>query len=261
MNLATTYESPRDSPLPISVCTLCKNEAANLPRCLDQITAFAEWIIYDTGSSDRSVEIAHSLGATVITGPWQGFAKSRRTHFNLASQPWIFWIDADEVITPQLVSELREIFSENPAHHAYEINRLMRFEGRWIRHGDWFPDRVTRLFRADSWAVPDREIHEAVRIHGTTGRLTSLVPHHSYRDWPDRRARVENYTNLWAAQHTSRPSAATPSLRATWKFLRCYLLKLGILDGLLGYHIACSIANETFLKYHKLRKKSLRAAP
>ena len=244
------------APLPISVCTLCLNEAENLPRCLSQIEAFAEWIVLDTGSTDDSIQIATDLGARVETTQWKGFSKTRDEHFKLASQPWILWLDADEELTPAFVEELRNLLSSPPQHDAYKINRLMYFEGRWIRHGDWFPDRVTRLFKAGSWTMPYQEIHESVEIKGTIGRLTETLPHYSYLDWADRHRRIESYTDLWASQQYKQGrsiSPIVPFLRAAWRFIRGLLLKKGFLDGAIGWKVAWSNALEVYLKYQKLR--------
>lgn len=243
--------------LPITVCILCLNEAGNLPRCLSQLDAFAECLVLDTGSTDDSIKIAEDLGAHVETTPWEGFSAIRNHHFKLATQPWILWLDADEELTPKFIEELRELFSSTPNHAAYEINRLMLFEGKWIRHGDWFPDYVTRLFRADAWTMPHREIHESVEIPGSLGRLKATVPHYSYLDWADRQKRVESYTTLWASQQHKRGKTCSPlgpPLRAAWKLFRGFILKRGFLDGPIGWKVAWSNALEVHLKYRKLRK-------
>jgi len=251
-------------PLPISLCILCLNEAGNLPRCLSQLDAFSECLVLDTGSDDESIMVATDLGARVETTTWKGFSATRDEHFKLATQPWILWLDADEELTPAFIEELRSLFEATPEHAAYEINRLMKFEGKWIRHGDWFPDRVTRLFRADSWTMPHREIHESVEIAGSVGRLTKTVPHYSYLDWADRQKRVESYTTLWASQQYKQGKTTSPIgpfLRASWKFARGLLLKKGFLDGSIGWKVAWSNALEVHLKYQKLRNLHASATP
>lgn len=243
--------------LPITVCTLCLNEAENLPRCLSQIDSFSEWLVLDTGSTDDSMQIARDLGARVEQTTWKGFSATRDEHFKLATQSWILWLDADEELTPAFIEELHNLLPKIEQHAAYQINRLMFFEGKWIRHGDWFPDRVTRLFRSDSWSMPHREIHESVEIAGSTGHLTETVPHYSYSDWNDRQKRVESYTSLWASQQHKRGKTTSligPPLRGTWKLARGFLLKKGFLDGSTGWKVALSTAQEVSLKYRKLRK-------
>jgi glycosyltransferase involved in cell wall biosynthesis len=245
------------APLPITVCMLCLNEERHLKKGLAQVAAFAEWILLDTGSIDGSAEIGRQAGATVRSAPWSGFSETRRQHFAMATQPWILWIDADEEVTAELVDELRQLFAQEPPHAAYRINRLMFFEGKWIRCGEWFPDRVLRLFRADVWTLPIREVHESLSIQGSIGDLKGELPHFSYKDWPDRNQRIEKYARLWAKQeaangrHSSRVTAAG---HAGWRFFKVYFIKRGMLEGWLGLQIALSCAKEVHLKYLALIK-------
>lgn len=250
------------SKLPISVCTLCLNEADRIPSCLAFADEFEEWIVLDTGSTDGSQEIAGNYNVDIRSAEWKGFSETRVRHFQLASQPWILWIDADEFMTREFIDELRELFSEGTdlSHAAFEVNRLMRFEGKWIRHGDWFPDRVTRLFRSDSWSMLARSVHESLIIDGTIGRLDSTLPHYSYRNPKDRERRVERYAELWVEQQSEAGKKSyffSASSRALWKLIRGLLLKRGFLDGRIGFWIAWSNASEVFLKYRKLRECQL----
>jgi len=243
--------------LPITVCMMCLNEASRLPISLERINEFAEWIVLDTGSSDDTVEIARRHGATVRSITWAGFSETRRAHFLMATQPWILWLDADEVITAELVAELRALFQGDtpPPHAAYRINRIMHFEGQWIRFGDWYPDRVLRLFRADAWSISPRSVHESVEISGSIGRLRHELPHYSYRSWRDREERIVNYARLWARQEASQGRSCNswePAARAGWRFIRNYLIKGGIRGGRLGLRIALSCGRETWLKYAAL---------
>lgn len=245
--------------LPISVCMMCLNEERHMRKALACAADFAEWIVLDTGSTDRSAEIAHECGATVRTAPWQGFSLTRRGHFAMAAQPWILWIDADEEVTPELVNELRELFANKPEHAAYRINRVMFFEGEWIRYGDWFPDHVLRLFRADAWTLPVREVHESVEIDGTIGTLRSELPHYSYRDWADREHRLRRYAELWARQEAAKGrhcKVLEGEMRAAWRFIRGYVFKTGFMGGLLGLRIAMSCAREVMEKYRALKQIS-----
>lgn len=243
-------------PLPITVCMMCLNEERHMRKVLARVADFAEWIVLDTGSTDRTAEIAREFGASVRTAPWQGFSLTRREHFAMAGQPWILWIDADEEVTAELVSELRELFASGPQHAAYRINRVMYFEGKWIRYGDWFPDRVLRLFRANAWTLPVRAVHESVEIEGSIGMLRSELPHYSYTDWADRDRRLLRYAELWARQEAAkgrRCGMIEGELRAVWRFIRGYVFKKGFLGGLLGLRIAMSCAREVAEKYRALK--------
>ena len=247
--------------LPVTVCMLCLNEADRLPRSLAAVGHFAEWLVFDTGSEDDSKEIARTAGATVRERPWEGFSRTRMRHFQEAGQPWILWVDADEVVTPELVEELRGLFQggTEPPCQAYRLNRMIFFEGRWIRHGDWFPDWNVRLFRQGVWSMEERAVHESVRVEGSVGELASLLEHHSFRSWADKEERSRKYAVLWAGMAAERGRSCgplSPILRAVWKFIRGYVLKQGFLDGAPGLRIALSNARETALKYRLLRGKS-----
>lgn len=245
--------------LPITVCMLSLNEADRLPLTLVPVEHFAEWLIYDTGSTDESIQIARDAGATVVERPWEGFSVTRIHHFKAATQPWILWIDADEVITPALVDELKALFSSgiDLEHQAYKLNRMIQFEGKWIRHGDWFPDWNVRLFRQGTWSMEERAVHESLEINGTIGEVQNYLEHHSFRSWEDKEKRSEKYAKLWAEMQKEKGKSAgalDPSLRAVWKFIRGYFLKAGFLDGAMGFKVALSNAKETKLKYSLLRK-------
>jgi glycosyltransferase involved in cell wall biosynthesis len=244
------------STLPVSVCLLVLNEEDRLERTLAPLGAFYETIVLDSGSTDRSIEICKAHGARVYQEKWQGFGKMRQKLFSLGSQPWIFWLDADEVVRDELVTELRDLFSRPILFDAFMINRMVYFEDRWIRHGDWFPDWTTRLFKANSWSMEPREVHESIRINGSVGRLKGFLEHHTYRNWDDQRRRSQRYATLWANQMANRGDPlplGTPRVRGCWRFFKGYVLKRGFLDGLLGLRIAFANARETVLKHELLR--------
>lgn len=242
--------------LPISVCILVKNEEDNLINSLPPLSIFKEVLVYDSGSTDKSLEICRNYGMKVIKGEWLGFSESRKKLFSEASQPWIFWLDADEVVTQELAEELKIKFSREIQVSGFEINRMVFFLGKWIKHGEWYPDWNIRIFRSNDWEILDREIHESVRIRGKVTRLNSLLEHHSYKNWKDREARVEKYSDLWASMKMTNDCNVTYGeeyLRAGWRFFRSYFIKLGFMDGVIGLKIAISIASEVTMKYRKLR--------
>jgi glycosyltransferase involved in cell wall biosynthesis len=242
--------------LPISVCVLVKNEEENLRRALPPLSIFEEVLVYDSGSTDKSIEICENFGAKVIHGEWLGFPQSRKKLFSLASHPWIFWLDADEVVTHELAEELKSQFLDDIKVSGYEINRMVFFLGKWIKHGEWFPDWNLRIFRSQDWRIVDQEVHESVLVSGKVIRLKSALEHHSYKDWDDRKARADKYSDLWAKMKSSDGQTVAfgeEYLRAGWRFFRALILKRAFLDGLIGFKIAISIASEVILKYKKLR--------
>jgi len=241
--------------LPISVCMLVKNEADRLVKSLPPLSIFEEILVYDSGSTDESIDICKKHHANVIQGEWLGFAETRKILFAQASQPWIFWLDADEVVTAELSKELRSINFESPHCQGFALNRKVLFENKWVNHGEWFPDWNIRIFRSDSWKMESRDVHEGIILKGTSERLNGLLEHHSYRDWNDRNSRIKKYAELWAqmkSQQGVSTFAGEGILRAIWRFFRNYIIKLGFLDGVIGFKISISIAKEVNLKYKNL---------
>jgi glycosyltransferase involved in cell wall biosynthesis len=241
--------------LPISVCMLVKNEEDRLIKSLPPLSIFEEVLVYDSGSTDESIRICKKYNAKVIQEEWLGFSETRKILFTQASQPWIFWLDADEVLTAKLSKELRIINFGRSHCEGFEVNRKVFFENKWIHYGEWFPDWNIRIFRSDSWKMESQDVHEGIILKGTSRRLNGLLEHHSYRDWKDRNSRIEKYAELWA-QMKLKEGAKTfmgeGTLRAIWRFLRNYIIKLGFLDGIIGLKISISIAKEVNLKYKKL---------
>ncbi|MDF1755935.1 MAG: glycosyltransferase family 2 protein, partial [Verrucomicrobiales bacterium] len=245
--------APVSQKLPISVCILTKNEEENLVRTLPPLDRFAEILVFDSGSTDRSIEMCQEAGAVIHEVEWEGFGTTRRKLFEAASQPWILWLDADEVITAPLLEEITDLFQSPPEKIAYSINRIVYFEGKWIRHGEWFPDWVMRLFPADSWEMIELDVHESVKISCPKAKLNGLIEHYSFRDWEDLEKRSEKYAALWAGQRSRTqkkpPSNLSIAARSWVRFLKGYLLKRGFLDGTHGFKIAKSRAAEVRLKY------------
>lgn len=246
-----------DDTLPISVCILTKNEEVNLAKTLPPLANhFAEIVIFDSGSTDRTVEMCRTAGATVHDVEWQGFGTTRRKLFEAAKQPWILWLDADEVIRPDLIEEIHQLFadSKEPEKYAYWINRMVYFEDKWIRHGEWFPDWVMRLFPADCWKMIELDVHESVEVSCPEAKLKGLIEHYSFRDWQDLEDRSERYAKLWATQRANNTDKSPPSDLAIWarswgRLFKGYLLKAGFLDGSHGWKIALSRAREVRMKY------------
>ncbi|MGD1017788.1 MAG: glycosyltransferase family 2 protein [Verrucomicrobiia bacterium] len=232
---------------------LCKNEADRLVRSLPPLSDFAEIVALDSGSVDQSLALLKAAGARTLFHEWDGFVPMRRRLFSSATQPWIFWLDADEVVTVPLLENMKALFAGGePRCAGYLIDRMVCFRGRWIRHGEWFPDWNLRLFRRDAWRMDSRAVHEKIEVNGKVGRLHGLLEHHALRDLADLRQRVARYAALAAGErmaHGKKPSRLQGALHASARFLRGYLLRRGFLDGGEGFLIAREIARGTFFKY------------
>jgi len=240
-----------------SVCILTLNEEENLPRCLAQLSDFEEVIVYDSGSEDRTVEIARKEGATVVEGDWEGFGLTRKKLFNEASLPWILWLDADEVVSDDLVGEIRNCVEADPDTDGYMINRITYIGRQKFRHGNWYPDWNLRFFRRTEWTMEERTVHESVKIPGKPGKFLSRLDHYSYKDWSDRKKRAERYAKLWAAEAFRNGKRVTFFDQVTHSvgcFLKGFFLKAGFLDGIKGFRLAVSTSSEVAEKYRRLRK-------
>jgi glycosyltransferase involved in cell wall biosynthesis len=242
---------------PISVCLIVKNEADRVAASIAPfIGRVPEILVYDNGSTDGTQEILKKMGVTVLEGPWMGFAKTRKALWKLARQPWILWLDADEIFHEDTIRALSIVGSMNGVG-GYSVCRQVVFEGRRIRHGDWFPDWVLRVFRRDNFEMADRLVHESVEVKGAVFPLPGVVEHHSFRNWADLENRSRNYALLWARQAVfegKKPCAAWP--HAFWNFFRGFFIKSGWLDGSLGYRIALHNAREVYSKYKLLQELS-----
>ncbi len=240
-----------------TACILTKNEEDNLPKCLAPLRDFEEIIVYDSGSTDKTVEVAQKFGATVIEGAWEGFGATRKKLFEAANQPWILWIDADEVAGEDLIGEIRNCVEADPKADGYRINRISWIGGKRFRHGNWYPDWNLRLFRRTAWSMEERDVHESVEIEGAPGRFFSRLEHHSYKDWNERKTRASRYAKLWASQafRDGRRATFFDQVGHSWGcFFKGYFIKLGFLDGISGLRLALSNKAEVADKYRRLRK-------
>lgn len=246
--------------LPISVCIVAGNEAHRIRRTLDSVASWTAEIMLavDDKVTDGTEKIAAGYGAKVISQPWRGHAVHREFASANASQPWLFAIDADEVVTPELRDEIVRLFEQNkmcPPCAAYSFPRCTFYHGRWIRHGDWYPDRKARLWQRGRANWGDKHLHEALIVAGETGNLKNDLLHFSMESLEHEMKKtlltVEYFVQECAAK-TKKIGFADVLFRPPWRFFRSYFLRLGFLDGWQGFAIARIIAIYTFLRYLKV---------
>lgn len=241
----------------LSVILISKNEAANIEACLRSVAFADEIIVVDSGSTDRTVEIARGLGAQVhVTPDWPGFGPQKNRALALARHPWVLAIDADERVTPALQAEIQAVVRGSGDVTAWEIPRLTQFCGQWIRHCGWTPDHVLRLFRRESARFSDDLVHERVLVNDAgTGRLKTSLLHYSYPTPSHYWRKLEQYSQAWAQQRHAR-GQKTSMTRATAAgavaFVRSYVFRLGFLDGAMGFAVCTMQAQAAFGKYFAL---------
>lgn len=239
----------------LSVIIITRNEAANIRDCIASVVWADEIIVVDSGSSDGTASIAQEMGAKVyLHTDWPGFGPQKNRALDYATCDWVFSIDADERVTPQLRTELEQVMREGNAD-GYYCPRLSQFCGTFIHHCGWYPDYVLRLFKREAGKFSDNLVHESVLLTGQTSRLKSPLLHYSYLTSHDVERKVEHYSNAAAQQMLAagkRASFAGAILSAGWAFVRTYVVRLGVLDGPAGWAISCMNARTTYLKYRKL---------
>lgn len=242
----------------ISVVIIAKNEESNIQRCIESALWADEVVVYDSGSTDKTVEIASKLGAKVYSGGWLGFGPTKHHATGLAQNDWILSIDADEVISSELKNEILEkIRSLNP-EVGYQVPRLSNYLGRWIRHGGWYPDYQLRLFHRKYSQWNNEIIHEKVKSK-LVEKLSSDLNHYVFKNIEHQVNTNNRYSTLQAVEMKKNGK------KMNWfhfltkpyvKFIECYFLKLGFLDGWPGYLIARNAAYSVFLKWAKLKELS-----
>ena len=234
---------------------IVKDEEANIKACLDALAWADEIIVVDSNSSDRTADICKANPKVkLFERHWKGFGPQKNIALSLATSNWVFSIDADERVSPELASEILSAVA-NPSFDAYAVKRKNIYRGRWVRNCGWWPDEVLRLFRRGAAKFSDRVVHEALEFKGPAGTLENPLEHHSYNGAGDFIRRVERYSSLGAHQMSSRRKrASTTNIlgRTALAFIRSYILKKGFLEGRAGLLIAFSTAEVTFYKYMML---------
>ncbi len=238
----------------LSVILITKNEAANIRDCLQSVAWADEIIVVDSGSTDDTVAIAREMGALVHEHDWPGFGPQKNRALAYATKDWVFSIDADERVTPELRAEIEQAMHEGKAD-GYYCPRLSQFCGRYIHHSGWYPDYVLRLFKRGAGRFSDSLVHESVQLTGASGKLKSPLLHYSYLSASDVERKVDHYSTAAAQQMFKagkRTSWGRAVLSGGWAFVRTYVVRLGMLDGTAGWGIAHMNARTTYLKYRKL---------
>lgn len=239
----------------LSVVLITRNEIRNIGACLRSVAFADEVVVVDSGSTDGTVEAARAAGARVIeAADWPGFGPQKNRALDAATGDWVFSIDADEQVTPELAASLRAAIHSGK-HDAWETNRRSSYCGQYMAHSGWYPDRVVRLFRRGSARFSDDLVHERVLTRGPVGRLRGDLLHDSMPHFESVLAKLDRYST--AGAHALQRRGVKGSLAKAlghggWAFMRTYVLKLGFLDGRLGLALAISNAEGTYYRYMKL---------
>ena len=238
-----------------SVCIITLDEERNIFRALRSVQAIAdEVVVVDAGSKDRTRAIAQELGAHVIVNAWSDFAAQKNFAAGAATHDWILSLDADEELSPELQSSLREWKIREPEFEVYEFARRSLYLGGWIAHSGWYPDRQRRLYRRTA-AQFSGIIHESLRFNGKPGRLRGDLLHYTIGSFAEHEEKVERYSTLAAQQMYAagiRRWRLDMWAAAAWSWFRSFALRGGFLDGYRGALIAKMAGRTVRLKYKKL---------
>ncbi|MAI77473.1 MAG: glycosyl transferase [Deltaproteobacteria bacterium] len=241
----------------VSICMIARDEESELARCLNSLPALDEIIIVvDSRSQDGTEKLAREYADRVEVRRYQGNIDQKRYCVSLASHDWVLLMDPDEVMTSGLRDQLENTLSNAGSElSGLMLNRLTWHLGRWIRHGDFYPDYVLRVFRKSKAMWVGQNPHPRIEVDGTVHRLSEPMEHYSYRNLADQIERIQAFSRE-AAQALFESGRRTRwwdlCLRPPARFIRAYVLRRGFLDGVPGFIIAVATAFHVFLKYAKL---------
>jgi glycosyltransferase involved in cell wall biosynthesis len=250
----------------VSVVIIAKNEERTIGDVLSAVEPIAsEYIVVDSGSVDSTVDIARRCGAKVFHQDWLGYAAQKNYALSLASAEWVLSLDADEVATPALVSEIEETLSGPRAgqFQGFRMPRTLYIGERAITHGGFYPDAQLRLFRRGMGQFNDRLVHEAVRVEGRVGMLAHSLKHFAYRNVEEFAQAMERYARLSAEEAARsgygrwKASSVNEALHPWWTFFYRYVLRAGFLDGPLGLELNLIYSDYVRRKIRYLREMSL----
>lgn len=240
----------------LAVVILTKNEeknieavVANAKRCTEEV------IILDSGSTDKTLDLAAKFGARTIFRAWTNdFAAQRNFVLDKTDADWLLYLDADERLSEELIKSINTVMRSNKLEKQYIIKRRSHAFGQVFRHGVLRPDRVARLFPRDrvSWVS---KVHERPECSLQAENLAGYIEHYTYESWQQYFGKFNQYTSLWAEEAFKNGKRTTPAgafAHASYSFLQMAFLKLGVLDGWLGLALCCNHFNYTLTKYLKL---------
>jgi len=244
--------------LPISVCLIAGNEAARIRRTLASVAGWTHEIIIvlNDDVNDGTDQIAAEFGAKVFREPWKGHIAQKNSAAQKAGGDWILGLDADEEISPPLRDEIRRALAKPGDCAAFRFPRCTQFCRRWIRHGDWYPDHQTRLWRRGRAHWGGVDPHDKLIVEGRVGNLNSDLLHDNAETIDRQIAKISSYSEDFLRDALARGRGASGfdlTVRPAWRFVRSYFLRLGFLDGWQGGYIAWMTAFYTATRYAKVR--------
>ena len=239
----------------VSACVITLNEEQKVRRCLQSLTWCDEIVVLDSYSTDQTVEICRQFTERVYQHEWLGYVAQRNLVRDMAWHPWILFLDADEEVSPGLREEIQAEFQRGTTPFVgYVFPRQVYYVGRWIRHGEWYPDTKLRLFAKEYGRTEGQEPHDKVVVHGPVKRLRSPLWHYTYDDISDHLTTLNRFSSITARQRfvqNDRFHWYDLLFRPFLRFFKGYVMRRGFLDGQHGFMIAVLSAYGVFVKYAK----------
>lgn len=261
----TAVANPAADKIALTVAIITRDAAAQLGPCLASAAFADEILVLDSGSTDETVRIAQAHGARIESREWMGFGRQKQAAVAAARHDWVLCLDADERVSERLARSIREAVSSG-RYHAWRMARRNRFLGRWLTHGEGYPDWTLRLFHRAHAGWSNDEVHEAVLTTAQVGSLDGDLLHDSAEDVATYLGKQNRYTTLHAqALYKQGVRAGYWRLFASplARFIKFYVLRLGFLDGGPGFAhimIGCENTFHKYLKLIELEKSGARAA-
>jgi glycosyltransferase involved in cell wall biosynthesis len=242
--------------VPLAVAIITKNEEENIRSCLQSLSFAGQIVIVDSGSTDKTLEIAAEFDCEIYSEEWRGFGPQKQLAIEKCRQPWILVLDADERIPPDTADIIKKIVTDSNVKEAgFSFPRKNYFQGRWIKHAGWWPDRIIRLFRKEAGRMTTAIVHESVEVQGMVGALDAVIDHYTESRLGKIIQKIDKYSTLGAEaafREGKKSSTGGAFMRAFFTFVQDYFFRLGILDGMPGLTLAVTDSVNKFFKYAKL---------
>lgn len=243
-----------ESKVKLTVIIVAKNEAINITDCIKSASFADEILVIDSGSNDQTVKLAIEAGANVIGTDWPGYGPQQNRAIEASTGDWIYSLDADERITPELAKEILQVILAEK-FLVFDVPRRSLFVTKFMRHSGWWPDRTRRLFKRGEAKFTTHEIHANLSSLHPVGHLNAHMVHYSYRNLHDVLEKMNRYSSGSARDLKScgkQGSLFSAIGHGLWSFIRTYFIKLGFLDGAEGFILAIVNAESSYYKHLKL---------